>query len=295
MRSLALLIGVIAAIAGLTGVIYPSVLVSLAHNSVTPPILYAAAVLQIVGEGDFSQVFEEFLRTRADESKDYHLLARATKSLRDAYLDLPAMRLVAPLRDLRHEIRKAAFMALIEHPDARGATEVLEGLAHEEDSSARREALQILWARGVFAKGRDTLQNEYRAIVSGDVLGARSAWDSRTFRESALTWAFSSWIGDISPRNWETYPLQYRLRVLYAKADGDDPERAVWGEMVPIRIAKLVREDPELTPLKTSYKFRVVSGMELPRQVSGLNLPALKEPSEKPLQSSEGTVPKVQR
>ena len=47
MRSLALLVGVIVVIAGLTGLIYPSVLVSLADSSVTPPMLYAAAVLRI--------------------------------------------------------------------------------------------------------------------------------------------------------------------------------------------------------------------------------------------------------
>ena len=47
MRSLTLLVGVIVVIAGLTGVIYPSLLVSLARNSVTSPMLYAAAVLRI--------------------------------------------------------------------------------------------------------------------------------------------------------------------------------------------------------------------------------------------------------
>ena len=47
MRSLTLLVGVIVVIAGLTGVIYPSLLVSLARNSVTSPMLSAAAVLRI--------------------------------------------------------------------------------------------------------------------------------------------------------------------------------------------------------------------------------------------------------
>jgi hypothetical protein len=47
MRLLALLVGVIIAVAGLIGFAYPALLIALFRNSVTPPALYGVAVIRV--------------------------------------------------------------------------------------------------------------------------------------------------------------------------------------------------------------------------------------------------------
>ncbi|MCM3880125.1 MAG: hypothetical protein ND807_08465, partial [Vicinamibacterales bacterium] len=56
MRPLALLVGVIIAVVGLVGIVYPALLVALFRNSVTPPALYGVAVIRVVMGSVFIRV-----------------------------------------------------------------------------------------------------------------------------------------------------------------------------------------------------------------------------------------------
>jgi len=278
------------------------------------PQVYAARALQRMDPDTYSDVFEDFLKNRADKIKDYAATVQAIEGLHEAYLRQPVTGVVQALFDERREVRLAAILALAEHQDARKAKDLLLLSSSEADPYFRFAAARALWTLRAFEHANSIRARAELPLSQGDLGRARRilsrAYEvpnasyfqldyrgvlksallvSKPFQTKSMVFvggppsyvfgeAFDSAIGQSSRFEWDILAREGAISFALAEM-----------ERLPLKnpsLRKSFQQDPNLASLRNIYEFRVLTGMQEPITVENIKLPQPNPPSPESAQPS---------
>jgi hypothetical protein len=248
--------------------------------------VYATRVLQRSRRSEYADTYRGLL-AKADASIDYPALTQAIIGLRDAWVTEPVAAVIDGLADPKREIRLAATLALVDHPDRATVVPLLRSA--ETKTRATAAVRRAEWAVGVALRA-DQLRDQARsALASGDLARAdqvlRLMTGPRSGYQAALKYGLSSprttavqqgFIGDTS--NWHLFDEVFASSVntvalLHAELDIRRGSLSTALRSLTTYAAqhpnarKELREDSRFAPLRSDYEFRLVTGLQQPLTV----------------------------
>ena len=276
--------------------------------------VYAARVLQLMDPGTYPEVFSNFLKTKADELKDYAATVEAIEGLRDAYLREPVIAAVEALHDERREIRLAATLALAGRGDSEDTKNLLVKASTDKDPHFRMAVAKALWALAVVRKadadraragllfskknfrGAEQTLDRVNPEYFGTFEFIRHPPDYTSMLEAGLSVAKSSKLPSgvtfSSSTSYIFFDDAFRpkgnqfdkLACDINAATGEisaalDTLQSVVAYRPSLR--KSLADDPHLASLHSIYEFQVLTGMREPITVENIKLPQPNRPSPK--------------
>jgi HEAT repeat protein len=264
--------------------------------------VYAARALQLMGPGVYPEVFSSFLKSQADELKDYNATVEAIEGLRDAYLLEPVITVIAALRDERREVRLAATLALAGHSNPQDTKNALIKASADKDPYFRTAVARALWAFAVVQRAKAGRAKAADLFAKNELHGAQLALnrahhsdfgigirferppDDTTMLEAGLSVAKSSKVRSGITRSSIIFDDAFRsegdefnrLACEINAATGDTEtalNRVTSLAMDGPGARKSLAEDPLLAPLRNIYQFQVLTGMRPPIAVENFKPP----------------------
>jgi len=274
--------------------------------------VYAAVALQRMRTGIYPDIFRNFLKNKADQSKDYAATVQAIGGLHEAYLRAPVSAAVEALRDERREVRLAATLALAEHEEVEKVRAALANAAVDKDPHFRLAASRAFWALTVVQKAEKHRAEAALALTEGNFRRAEhilsqvyrggysrggSAGDYRAVLENTLSVSkpmetpsrpnvivFSGpnyvFQDDFNPAIAGFNKLESEIRA--KKGEASEAIDELQDPLIENPgLQKSFREDPNLESLRNIYEFRVLTGIQEPTTIEHIKLPAVEVPKPK--------------
>ena len=249
--------------------------------------VYAGQALQILEGVSYQEVFKNYLEQRAEATNDYGTLVESIIGLRDSYIAQPESVAVEALRSPRRDVRLASTLALMEHPHATEAAELLARAAKDDDPWFRLAVLRAQWAINAAHKAAAVREEAHGALTHHNAQRAGQLLDrigeSGTNYDLALKMALSAakpldinstariirqggaYLFDeaFSPKSGQLELL--RLETEFKGRPGPYAVERLMGLLVGNPgLRKAVRDDPYFASLRGLYEFRVLTGMQEP-------------------------------
>jgi serine/threonine protein kinase len=256
-------------------------------NLAVGPRMYATRALQMHRQNRYSDVYRGLL-AHTDVSVDYPALALGVVGLRDAYLNEPLPNAIVALSDPLREIRLAALLALVDHPDRAKTPELLRDA--ETSAVVSSTARRASWVVAVGGHAEELRGQIRSSLASGDLqkAGALNALlnGSQTGYLAALRFGLSSLRTSATAENpspfardghlfEEVFVAPARARLLTADVEvrRGFNYRGVTQLTTSVvqnpQMREVIRDDPRFGSLRSIYEFRILTGLQEPLTYDG--------------------------